>query len=108
MARGFIDGLARWLSANVELKVVVAANGTVIFAGTQSGYGQMVEVSHGDGLTTRYAHLSKLEVTVGQEVARGTLVGLVGSTGRSTGPHLHYEVRKGDVAVSPLHYLPER
>jgi murein DD-endopeptidase MepM/ murein hydrolase activator NlpD len=86
--------------------VVVAANGTVVFAGTQSGYGQMVEVSHGDGLTTRYAHLSKLEVTVGQEIARGTLVGLVGSTGRSTGPHLHYEVRINGESVNPLAYLP--
>ena len=86
--------------------VVVAANGTVVFAGTQSGYGQMVEVSHGDGLTTRYAHLSKLEVVVGQEIARGQLVGLVGSTGRSTGPHLHYEVRINGESVNPLAYLP--
>jgi murein DD-endopeptidase MepM/ murein hydrolase activator NlpD len=86
--------------------VVVAANGTVVFAGTQSGYGQMVEVSHGDGLTTRYAHLSKLEVTVGQEMARGQLVGLVGSTGRSTGPHLHYEVRINGESVNPRAYLP--
>jgi murein DD-endopeptidase MepM/ murein hydrolase activator NlpD len=86
--------------------VVVAANGTVIFAGTQSGYGQMVEVSHGDGLTTRYAHLSKLEVAVGQEMARGQLLGLVGSTGRSTGPHLHYEVRINGESVNPLAYLP--
>jgi murein DD-endopeptidase MepM/ murein hydrolase activator NlpD len=86
--------------------VVAAANGTVVFAGTQSGYGQMVEVSHGDGLTTRYAHLSKLEVTVGQEIARGTLVGLVGSTGRSTGPHLHYEVRINGESVNPRAYLP--
>jgi murein DD-endopeptidase MepM/ murein hydrolase activator NlpD len=59
-------------------------------------------------LTTRYGHLSKLEVEPGQEIRRGEELGLVGSTGRSTGPHLHYEVRLGDLPVSPRHYLPER
>jgi len=77
-------------------------------AGWQSGYGQVVVIDHGNGLTTRYGHLSKIEVAVGQELKRGEELGQVGSTGRSTGPHLHYEVRIGDVAVSPLHYLPER
>jgi murein DD-endopeptidase MepM/ murein hydrolase activator NlpD len=86
--------------------VVASAVGTVSFAGWQSGYGQMVEVSHGGGLTTRYAHLSKIEVTTGQEIARGQLVGRVGSTGRSTGSHLHYEVRINGESVNPLAYLP--
>ena len=88
--------------------VVAAGVGTVVSAGWQSGYGQMVEVSHGGGLTTRYAHLSKIEVAVGQQLARGEVVGRVGSTGRSTGPHLHYEVRLGGESVNPLAYLPER
>jgi murein DD-endopeptidase MepM/ murein hydrolase activator NlpD len=86
--------------------VAAAATGTVLSAGWQNGYGQMVEVSHGGGLTTRYAHLSKIEVVLGQQVARGDLVGRVGSTGRSTGPHLHYEVRVGGEAVNPRAYLP--
>jgi murein DD-endopeptidase MepM/ murein hydrolase activator NlpD len=88
--------------------VVVAANGTVVFAGWKNGYGQMIEVDHGGGLTTRYAHLSKIEVAVGTQTARGQLVGRVGSTGRSTGPHLHYEVRIDGESVNPLAYLPAK
>ncbi|HEX8851912.1 MAG TPA: M23 family metallopeptidase [Pyrinomonadaceae bacterium] len=88
--------------------VVVAADGEVTFAGWKNGYGQMIEVDHGGGLATRYAHLSEIEALLGQEIKRGELLGLVGSTGRSTGPHLHYEVRINDVAVNPGHYLPQR
>jgi murein DD-endopeptidase MepM/ murein hydrolase activator NlpD len=88
--------------------VIAAADGTVLQAGWQNGYGQTVVIDHGNGLTTRYGHLSKIEVTAGQELKRGEELGQVGSTGRSTGPHLHYEIRIGDVAVSPLHYLPAR
>ncbi len=87
--------------------VLAAADGFVSQAGTQSGYGQIVVIDHGNGLTTRYGHLSKIEATLGQEIKRGELLGEVGSTGRSTGPHLHYEVRFNDVAVNPRHYLPE-
>lgn len=86
--------------------VVAAANGTVIFAGWQNGYGQIVIIDHGNGLTTRYGHLSGIDVIVGQVMARGEQVGRVGSTGRSTGPHLHYEVRINDEPVDPLQYLP--
>src|SRR5215212_9575021 len=88
--------------------VLAPADGRVIEAGWKSGYGQTVVIDHGNGLTTRYGHLSKLEVEAGQEIRRGEELGLVGSTGRSTGPHLHYEVRLGDLPVSPLHYLPGR
>ncbi|MBV9928674.1 MAG: peptidoglycan DD-metalloendopeptidase family protein [Acidobacteria bacterium] len=88
--------------------VIAPADGTVIEAGWKNGYGQTVVLDHGNGLTTRYGHLSKVEVGLGQELKRGEELGLVGSTGRSTGPHLHYEVRLGDLPVSPLHYLPER
>jgi murein DD-endopeptidase MepM/ murein hydrolase activator NlpD len=86
--------------------VVAAGNGTVIFAGWQSGYGQLVVIDHGNGLTSRYGHLSKVEVTVGQKLVRGEMLGRVGSTGRSTGPHLHFEVRVNDEPVDPLPYLP--
>ncbi len=88
--------------------VFAPADGTVTEAGWKSGYGQTIVIDHGNGLTTRYGHLSKLEVVAGQELKRGEELGLVGSTGRSTGPHLHYEVRLGDLPVSPLHYLPAR
>ena len=96
------------ISAPRGTPVVATADGTVVQAGWQNGYGQEVVVDHGQGLTTRYGHLSKIEVAAGQVVRRGEELGQVGSTGRSTGPHLHYEVRIDDVAVSPLHYLPAR
>ncbi|HEX8337505.1 MAG TPA: M23 family metallopeptidase [Pyrinomonadaceae bacterium] len=88
--------------------VLAPADGRVIEAGWKNGYGQTVVLDHGNGLTTRYGHLSKVEVAAGQELRRGEQLGLVGSTGRSTGPHLHYEVRHGDLPVSPRHYLPGR
>ena len=86
--------------------VVATGDGVVTFAGAQSGYGNVVIIDHGNGLTTRYGHLSKVEATEGQEIRRGETLGRVGSTGRSTGPHLHYEVRINDTAVSPRRYLP--
>src|SRR5690242_1529733 len=85
--------------------VMAGASGTVTFVGWQNGYGQLVIVDHGGGLTTRYGHLSHIDVEANQIVARGQLLGKVGSTGRSTGPHLHYEVRINDDAVDPLPYL---
>ncbi len=86
--------------------VQVAASGRVIIAGRQRGYGNVVYVDHGNGLSTRYGHLSEIDVTVGQTVTRGQTIGLVGSTGRSTGPHLHYEVRINNQPVDPRQYLP--
>jgi murein DD-endopeptidase MepM/ murein hydrolase activator NlpD len=88
--------------------VFAPADGRVVEAGWKNGYGQTVVLDHGNGLFTRYGHLSKVEVTAGQELRRGAELGQVGSTGRSTGPHLHYEVRVGDLPVSPLYYLPAR
>lgn len=85
--------------------VVSGAAGKVSFVGWQNGYGQLVVVDHGGGLTTRYGHLSHIDVELDQTVSRGQLLGKVGSTGRSTGPHLHYEVRINDEAVNPLPYL---
>ena len=85
--------------------VISGASGKVIFVGWQNGYGQLVVVDHGGGLTTRYGHLSHIDVELNQTVGRGQLLGRVGSTGRSTGPHLHYEVRINDEPVDPLPYL---
>jgi len=85
--------------------VVSGAKGKVTFVGWQHGYGQLVVIDHGGGLTTRYGHLSELDVQLGQEVGRGEFIGRVGSTGRSTGPHLHYEIRINDEPVDPLQYL---
>ncbi len=86
--------------------VVAAGDGVVSFAGTKSGYGNVVILDHGRGLSTVYGHLSRVEAEVGREVRRGEPLGRVGSTGRSTGPHLHYEVRMNDTPVSPSSYLP--
>ena len=85
--------------------VIAGASGKVTFTGWQNGYGQLVVVDHGRGLTTRYGHLSVIAASVGQLIKRGELLGRVGSTGRSTGPHLHYEVRINDQPVNPLQYL---
>jgi len=96
------------INAERGAQVVAAANGRVVSADWQGSYGQLVTIYHGAGLTTRYAHLSKIDVRPGQQVARGQRIGAVGSTGRSTGPHLHYEVRINDEAVNPRAYLPAK
>ena len=82
-----------------------AAAGRISFVGRKSGYGNVVEVSHGNGLTTRYAHMSKFKARVGQRVDAGDVIGAIGNTGRSTGPHLHFEVRVNDRAVNPRPFL---
>jgi murein DD-endopeptidase MepM/ murein hydrolase activator NlpD len=85
--------------------VRATANGRVIEAGRNGGYGNMVDIEHDAGLVTRYAHLSSIEVALGGFVAAGDMIGRVGSTGRSTGPHLHYEARvKGD-PVNPIRFI---
>ncbi|MEM9677944.1 MAG: M23 family metallopeptidase [Pseudomonadota bacterium] len=85
--------------------IVATAGGRVTKAGRLGGYGKLVELDHGGGITTRFAHLSRINVKLGQKVARGQLVGRVGSTGRSTGPHLHYEVRRKGRALDPLTFV---
>ncbi|MCO5147913.1 MAG: M23 family metallopeptidase [Aquamicrobium sp.] len=82
-----------------------AGAGTVVRAGWNGGYGRMVEIDHGNGLSTRYAHMSKIRAREGQKVETGDIVGEVGSSGRSTGPHLHYEVRRNGNPVDPLRFL---
>lgn len=77
----------------------------MVFAGVKSGYGNCVEVAHGNGLVTRYAHLSSIGVRPGQKVDKGERLGGMGSTGRSTGTHLHFEVRHNDRAMNPRPFL---
>ncbi|MEJ7860606.1 MAG: M23 family metallopeptidase [Pyrinomonadaceae bacterium] len=86
--------------------VAAPAGGVIIEAGWQGGYGNMVEINHGNGLSTRYGHLSRVGVQPGNKVQRGQPIGLVGSTGRSTGPHLHYELRLNDRPINPRRFLP--
>ena len=85
--------------------VRATANGKVVTAGWAGGYGRMVEIDHGNGLSTRYGHLSEIHVKVGEQIHIGQVVGAVGSTGRSTGPHLHYETRIDGDAVVPQKFL---
>lgn len=91
--------------ASIGTPVLAAASGTVTFAGSNGGYGKMVEINHGNGYATRYAHMSQIAVAVGQSVVGGDRVGLAGSTGRSTGPHLHFEVRRGGSAIDPARFI---
>jgi len=85
--------------------VRASANGTVTFAGWQGGYGKMVEIDHGNGVATRYGHLSSIDTEVGHTIKIGQIIGKVGTTGRSTGPHLHYETRIDGEAVDPQRFL---
>jgi len=93
------------IAAAAGQPVHAAADGLVVLAATTSGYGEAVYLAHGFGVTTRYGHLSELDVRPGQRVHRGDLLGRVGSTGRSTGSHLHYEVRLDGTPVNPLAYI---
>lgn len=85
--------------------ILAAAAGVVRFSGPRGGYGGFVEIAHPDGSRTRYGHMERLMVSAGTVVDRGTILGLMGSTGRSTGSHLHFEYLLGGVAVDPLSYL---
>ena len=88
--------------------VVAVANGIVVFSGRRDGYGLMVEISHGENLRTRYGHHQELLVQAGQSVKRGDVIGLMGSSGRSTGPHVHFEVLKSGKPVNPARYVSAR
>jgi murein DD-endopeptidase MepM/ murein hydrolase activator NlpD len=85
--------------------IVAPADGVVTMTDTMGGYGKTIMISHGNGISTRYGHLSGFAVTTGQHVQRGEVIGYVGESGRSTGPHLHYEVRINDTPVNPYKYL---
>ncbi|MGA2990760.1 MAG: M23 family metallopeptidase [Candidatus Korobacteraceae bacterium] len=85
--------------------VIAAGDGVIVFADYMSGYGRLTELDHGNSISTRYGHLSGFAVSAGQAVKRGQVIGYVGSSGRVTSPHLHYEVRIGDTPVNPYKYL---
>jgi murein DD-endopeptidase MepM/ murein hydrolase activator NlpD len=85
--------------------VVAVAAGVVTWAGERTGYGKLIEINHGDGFATRYAHNERTLVTVGQTVKRGERIALMGSTGRSTGPHVHFEVLRNGRQVNPLSFV---
>jgi murein DD-endopeptidase MepM/ murein hydrolase activator NlpD len=100
MHRGIDQG------ASTGTPVGASKDGTVIFADWQGGYGRMVLIDHHDGVVTAYAHLSSFAVSAGSSVSQGQTIGAVGSTGNSTGPHLHFETRVNGQAVNPRQYLP--
>ena len=91
--------------AEIGTAIVAAASGRVIFAGVSTQYGKMIEIDHGNALITRYAHASRLNARVGDLVVRGQRIATVGTTGRSTGPHLHFEVRLHGVPQNPARFL---
>lgn len=110
MRRNPFNGEGREVHEGLDIAVdfgtpaAATADGLVIYAAPHAGYGNLVIVYHSNGITSRYGHLSRISVEAGQRVKRGDQVGNVGSTGRSTGPHVHYEIRENDQAVDPLRY----
>lgn len=94
------------IAADEGSPIAAAAPGRVISAGPDGGYGNLIVLDNGNGLTTRYAHCSQIFARVGETVTAGETIGAVGSTGSSTGPHLHFEVRDGDRPVDPVSFLP--
>jgi murein DD-endopeptidase MepM/ murein hydrolase activator NlpD len=95
------------IANEVNTPIRATADGIVTYAGWESGYGRLVAIEHGYGYSTRYGHCARIDVKVGDEVSRGEIIGYVGSTGRSTGSHVHYEVRIHGMPVDPEKYLPK-
>ncbi len=100
--RRFHEGMD--FTAPVGTDIYATGNGTVVYSGWRQGYGETVEIDHGMGYATRYAHCSKRLVRVGQKVKRGDVIAKVGNTGKSTGPHLHYEVHSQGRPVDPRNF----
>jgi murein DD-endopeptidase MepM/ murein hydrolase activator NlpD len=92
------------IAAGFGSPVRATADGFVIYAAAHSGYGNVVIIDHGNSITTRYGHLSSINAKFGEWVSRGDVVGRAGSTGRSTGPHVHYEIRRDNIPLNPLNY----
>jgi murein DD-endopeptidase MepM/ murein hydrolase activator NlpD len=103
--KGFHTGVD--IANDTGSPIHATADGEVAYAGWEGGYGKLVIVRHGNGYSTYYGHLSELKTAVGKHVKRGDVVGLMGATGNTTGPHLHYEVRVFGAAVNPVKYLEE-
>ncbi|THB69760.1 MAG: M23 family metallopeptidase [Desulfovibrio sp.] len=101
--RAFHKGID--ITAPTGTPILASATGRITYADRFTSYGIVVEVNHGNGIMTRYAHMSQIAVRLGQRVARGDVIGYVGSTGRSTAPHLHYEVHVAGKLANPIHYI---
>ena len=86
-------------------EVVAVANGIVSWQGSRGGYGEMIEIDHGNGYQTRYAHNKKLVVKLGDRIKKGQAIALMGSTGRSTGPHVHFEILRDGKTVNPANFI---
>jgi len=95
------------IANEIGSSIKAPADGIVIFAGWQGSYGRLILLDHGYGVSTRFGHLDRLLVNIGQRVKRGQVIGFLGNTGRSTAPHLHYEIRINGVPVNPLKYLKQ-
>ena len=93
------------IAASTGTPIAAAASGTVTFSGTKGSYGKMLVITHGNGVQTYYGHCNALYVSAGTQVSQGQIIGEVGSTGNSTGPHLHLEVRVNGVAYNPQNYV---
>lgn len=93
------------IASNMSTPVVATADGKIVKSGWSEGYGNIVQIDHGNGIETIYGHNSQIVVIIGQSVKKGQLIAYVGSTGVSTGPHVHYEVRVNHTAVDPMKYL---
>ena len=93
------------IAVHLGAPVVATADGKVVQSGPAGGYGNLVQLDHGNGIATLYGHNSQLAVQVGQIVKKGQVISYAGSTGKSTGPHVHYEIRKNDTAIDPWTYL---
>ena len=85
--------------------IFATADGTVTYAGWENGYGRLIKIKHDFGIETRYGHLSGIRVEVGQRVSRGDRIGDMGNSGRSTGTHLHYEIRLSGTAINPMTFI---
>lgn len=105
LGRGYRQHEGQDFGGDYGTPILSTADGVVIHAGWQSGYGRLVKIQHAFGIETRYAHLSQIRVEVGQRVSRGDQIGDMGNSGRSTGTHLHYEVRIGGSAVNPVKFI---
>jgi murein DD-endopeptidase MepM/ murein hydrolase activator NlpD len=103
--REFHEGLD--IAVAFGTPVSCTADGLIVWAAPYSGYGNLVVVYHSNGITSRYGHLSKIAVEPGQRIKRGDQIGYAGSTGRSTGVHVHYEIRENDQPIDPLHYVQQ-
>ena len=93
------------IATRMGAPIVASADGIVSFVGREGGFGRVLTVKHGYGMETKYAHLKEALVKKGQYIKRGETIALAGNTGRTTGPHLHYEVHLNEVAVNPLRYI---